>query len=326
MDGPLLGLLVGILQGILEWLPVSSEGGVTLALSALGVAAEEATAFALVLHGGTAVAATVYYRATLADLLARVPDWRPGSAFQAGTADLSFYVLATLASGVTGVSGFLLLEELASVLAGGAFLALIGVLLLVTGALLWIGEREEARQERSKVAAGAGQDGDAGAGQDGDAVAGQDGAVQRDDAQRDDAHGDDPTGGSGGFLAARSRPTAVDAVLVGLLQGLAVLPGISRSGTTVSALLLRGHDGPAAIQLSFVLSIPAALGAGTIAYLETGLPGISPTAAGVALVASAVVGYATVDGLTRLARRLAFSRICVGFGTLAIVGGVLVVV
>jgi undecaprenyl-diphosphatase len=49
-------------------------------------------------------------------------------------------------------------------------------------------------------------------------------------------------------------------VLVGALQGLAVLPGVSRSGVTASALLFRSHDGPSAFRLSFLLSIPAALG------------------------------------------------------------------
>jgi undecaprenyl-diphosphatase len=290
MDGPLLGVLVGVLQGVLEWLPVSSEAGVSLALTALGVAAEEATAFALVLHGGTAIAATVYYREVLLDLTRRVPGWRPASAFDAGTADVSFYVLATLASGVTGVAGFLVLEEVATALAGGAFLALVGVLLVVTGGLLWLGERAADRT--------------------GPPVSGT--------ATRDRV--DQP-----GLLAAPERPRPVDAVLVGLLQGLAVLPGISRSGTTVSALLLRGYDGPDAIEHSFVLSIPAAFGAGTVAYLESGLPSISPTVALLALLASAVVGFLTVDVLTRVARRLAFSRVCLAFGGLAVVGGLLVI-
>lgn len=282
MDGPLLGLLVGVIQGILEWLPVSSEGAVSIILTGLDVAADEATSFALVLHMGTAMAATVYYRDVLGDLLRRVPRWRPASAFDSGTSDLSFYVLATLASGVTGIAGYVVLEEVTTALAGGAFLALIGVLLLVTGVMLWIGERE--------------------------------------------ASDGGPGGLDSGVLTARSEPTAADAVLVGFLQGFAVLPGISRSGTTVSALLLRGHEGSAALQFSFVLSIPAALGAGLVAYVDSGLPTISPGAAVVALLASAVVGYATVDGLTRLASRLAFSRICIGFGGLAVLGGLLVMV
>jgi len=267
----LVALLVGVVQGLLEWLPISSEGAVALALTAADAAPDVATRFALVLHAGTAVAATVYYRDDLADLLRTLPDWRPGSAFESGTADLSFFVLATLASGFTGVAGFAVLDELASSVTGGAFVALIGALLVATGIFMYTA-RSRAREFRGE-------------------------------------------------------PGAVDAVLVGLLQGLAVLPGVSRSGTTVGALLLRGHDGPAALRLSFVLSIPASVGAGVLAVLESGgsIGGIAPAEAALALAASAVVGYLTVDALTRLVERVAFWRVCVGFGALAVVGGGLLV-
>jgi undecaprenyl-diphosphatase len=306
MDGTLLGVLIGAIQGVVEWLPVSSEAGVSLALTAVGTAADRATAFALVLHLGTAVAATVYYRETIATLLWRVPDWRPSTAFGASTADLSFYGLATLASGVTGVAGYLALEEVANALAGGAFVALVGVLLLGTGALLWLGESGEN--------GGSGTPGPSGtSGASG--TSGPSGASGASGATGVAALPPDP-----------ATPKAVDAVLVGLLQGLAVLPGVSRSGTTVSALLLRGYDGPDAIRLSFVLSIPAAVGAGAIAYAETGVPDLSTGALALALLTSAAVGYASVDALTRLARRLAFSRICVGFGVLAVAGGALAMV
>jgi len=113
----------------------------------------------------------------------------------------------------------------------------------------------------------------------------------------------------------------LDAVLVGVLQGLAVLPGVSRSGTTVSALLLRGHEGEASLRLSFVLSIPAALGAGVLVVLDEGLPTVDPGPAALALAVSAAVGYLTVGALVRLVGRVAFWQVCVGFGALAVLGG-----
>jgi undecaprenyl-diphosphatase len=172
---------------------------------------------------------------------------------------------------VTGVAGFAVLDELATAVSGGAFVALVGLLLVATGLFMYTA-RSRAREFRT-------------------------------------------------------RPGALDAVLVGGLQGLAVLPGVSRSGTTVSALLLRGHDGPASLRLSFVLSIPAAVGAAAIAVIETGgVGGLAPTDAVLALGVSAVVGYLTVDALTRLVERVAFWRVCVGFGGLAVLGGGLLVV
>ena len=91
------------------------------------------------------------------------------------------------------------------------------------------------------------------------------------------------------------------------------------------AELQRRYDGVDSLRLSFLLSIPAALGAGVLAVLDTGVAGISPGAAVVALAVSGVVGYLTVGALVALARRVAFWWICIGFGSLAVVGGALLV-
>jgi len=266
----LVAVVLGVIQGVLEWLPVSSEGAVSLALTLLDAAPDNEAQFALFLHAGTGLAATVYYRGVLADVLRDVPSWRPRTAFGSETADVSFFAIATTVSVVVGLGGYLVLEEVASAVAGGAFVALIGALLFATGLFMRTAERR--------------------------------------------SH------------AARERPGPVDAVLVGALQGLAVLPGISRSGTTVSALLIRGHDGPDSLRLSFVLSIPAAFGAGLLVVLDDGLPSVEPGAAAVALALAALVGYLTVDALVRVVDRVAFWKVCVGFGALAVVGGGLLLV
>jgi undecaprenyl-diphosphatase len=260
-----LAFVVGLLQGVFEWLPISSEGNVALYLTVVeGLPAEAAVRYSLFLHAGTALAAVAYYRTDIGTLLGDLPGWRPTGAFEGARADLSFLAVATLASGVVGIAAYLALEALVSELAGGAFVALVGALLVVTGIV-------------QRVADGA--------------------------------------------LGHRETPTAFDALLVGGLQGLAILPGVSRSGTTVSALLLRGYDGRAAFRLSFLLSIPAALGAGVLVLLDTGVPGLTLSVALVALGTSAVVGYLTIGGLLRLVERLAFWAICVGLGALAVAGG-----
>ncbi|WP_436926303.1 undecaprenyl-diphosphate phosphatase [Halosimplex amylolyticum] len=262
----LLALLVGLVQGVLEWLPVSSEGGVALVVAlATGETAFDATRFALFLHGGTAVAALAFYRDDAFALAKAAPSWRPRDAFGADRADLTFYGVASLVSGVVGLSLYAALSEVATELAGGAFVAAVGVLLVGTG------------------------------------------VVQR----AADRWG----------LGERDTPDAVDAVVVGVCQGLALLPGVSRSGTTVSALLLRGHEGERALQLSFLLSIPASLGAGLLVVLDDGVPTIPVPQAVLALGVSAVVGYVTVGALVALVRRVAFWGVCVGFGALAILGG-----
>jgi len=131
----LLAFLLGVLQGVFEWLPISSEGNVAMALTALGRNPESSVQLALFLHLGTAMAATVYYRRSIVEVLETMPEWRPRTAFERGTAETSFLAIATIASGVVGVIGYALLEEAVSTLSGGAFVALIGFLLIVTGVL-----------------------------------------------------------------------------------------------------------------------------------------------------------------------------------------------
>ncbi|WP_254535812.1 undecaprenyl-diphosphate phosphatase [Halomarina litorea] len=267
-DSLLLALVVGVLQGVFEWLPISSEGQISLYLSVVeGLPAKAATQFSLVLHAGTAVSALVYYRGEVRDVLARIPEWRPATAFER-TPELTFLVVATLVSALSGAVAYTVLDELVSALTGGAFVALVGALLVGTGVL-------------QRVATGA--------------------------------------------LGTRETPTAGDALLVGVLQGLAVLPGVSRSGTTAGALLLRGHDGPSSFRLSFLLSIPAAAGAGVLVLLSEGLPALTPTATAVALATSAVVGYLTIDALMRVVERVAFWGVCIALGALALLGGLLLV-
>jgi undecaprenyl-diphosphatase len=123
----------------------------------------------------------------------------------------------------------------------------------------------------------------------------------------------------------RAAPDPLDAVLVGAAQGVAILPGVSRSGMTTGTLLLRGHEGPTAFRLSFLLSIPAAVGGAAIAYLDTGLGEVTAPGAALALLAAFLVGLATIDALLRVVERVSFWAVCVGLGALAVVGGLLVV-
>jgi undecaprenyl-diphosphatase len=265
-----LAVLLGLVQGVFEWLPISSEGSVALLVTVVsGDSPAVATQFALFLHAGTAMAALVFYRREARSLADSIPDWRPSAAFDGNSAELTFFGVATVVSGVLGIAIYAALAELASSLTGGTFVALIGGLLVLTG------------------------------------------VVQR--VAEDSA------------LSQRDQPDATDAVLVGVMQGLALLPGVSRSGTTDSALLLRGHDGERAFELSFLLSVPASLGAGLLVVLDTGVPAIGPSAAALALGISAGVGYLTVSALVGLVQRVAFWGVCVGFGSLAVVGGLLLV-
>ncbi|MFD1597508.1 undecaprenyl-diphosphate phosphatase [Halobellus rarus] len=260
--------MIGALQGIFEWLPISSEGNITVVLTALGQNPTAAVSYALFLHLGTAVSATVYYRNELRGVLETVPSLELRRPFSSSPT-AAFLGVATIASGVTGLAAYAALERLVTAFTGGVFIVVIGVFLVFTGIL----------QRVSSAAA----------------------------------------------LGDKDTPDFLDALLVGSLQGLAILPGVSRSGVTTSVLLFRSHDGQTSFQLSFLLSIPAALGGGLLAAPDTGLVGVSADTALLALGTAAVVGYLTIDVLMRVVRRVSFWLVCLGLGALAILGGLLIV-
>ncbi|TKX73466.1 undecaprenyl-diphosphate phosphatase [Halorubrum sp. GN11_10-6_MGM] len=262
----LVAILAGIVQGVVEWLPVSSQGNLSLVLTLVGTDPAVAVQLALFLQLGTTLSAATYYCEEIATALRSVPGWRPATAYDADHALATYVVVASLFTGLVGIPLYVLAVDLVSDLTGGVFIAVIGVLLVITGLL-----------QRAS------------------------------DSVR---------------MGGREKPSLVDSVLVGSVQGFAILPGISRSGVTASALLFRSYDPPNAFRLSFLLSIPASVGAAAITVVGAGgLPGIAPLPAAVALGVSGVVGYLTIDALMRVVERVPFATVCFALGTLAIVGG-----
>ena len=251
--------LLGFVQGVAEWLPVSSEGVVAaIQTLAFGADAADAVAFSLWLHLGTALAALAALRndaAEIARSAIRAPT-RP-------TRAAAFLAVATLTSAPLGLALLAGLDGFSERL-GGLAMALVGALMAVTGAILLRGRR-------------------------------------------------------GGGARTREDVGALDAVLTGAAQGLAALPGLSRSGLTVSALLWRGVDRREALALSFLLSVPASAGAGLYAALDSGLR-TSPAAL-LALAVSAAVGFVSVRALMGLARRVNFGWFALAAGAAIAVGG-----
>jgi undecaprenyl-diphosphatase len=266
----LVAVLAGIVQGVVEWLPISSQGNLALVLTAVGTDPESAIQLALFLQVGTTLSAATYYREEILTAVRAAPGWRPDAAYEAQNALISYVVVACLVTGLVGIPLYILAVDIAGELTGGVFVGVIGVLLVLTGVV----------QLRSESVS----------------------------------------------MGGRELPTLVDSVLVGAVQGVAILPGISRSGVTTSALLFRSYDPPEAFRLSFLLSIPASLGAAALTVAGAGgLPGISPTAALVALAVSALVGYAAIDIIMRVVERVPFWQVCFGLGGVAIAGGALAV-
>jgi undecaprenyl-diphosphatase len=251
--------LLGLIQGLAEWLPVSSEGVLTAVQSfAFGAPLPDAVNFSLWLHLGTVISALAAFRSDVWDVVRDIAR-RPASP----SPMTAYLILATLSSAPLGFLLLLGLFEFSEIV-GAVAMAAVGILMLVTGAVLI----------KSKSS----------------------GTRTRDDMRWSDA------------------------VLTGIAQGLAALPGLSRSGLTVSALLWRGVDRREALTLSFILSIPASLGAGLYAALSAGYYA-SPEAAA-ALAVSALTGFVTIRALMSVAQRLNFGWFVLLLGAGIIAGSI----
>lgn len=195
--GWLESVLLGLLQGLTEFLPVSSSGHLVLAQSLIPGFEQPGVLFDTLLHGGTLLAVVVYFRRDVQAILASLlPGGDPSRRRMA-----LLLAAATVPTGLIGVVFKAPLEALFHAPRSAA------AMLLVTGALLWASE-----------------------------------VLAR------------PRMGLEGLGYGR-------ALAVGTAQGLAIVPGISRSGATIAAGTLLGIRGEDAARFSFLLSVPAILGA-----------------------------------------------------------------
>lgn len=255
-------ILIGIIQGATEFLPISSDGHLVLIPSILGLQQPDLVLIGLV-HAGTLLAILSYFwrdivaiiRAVLAGLARRDPF---------GTADARLGYLMVLGSVPAAIVGLLAMDFFERQF-NSPVVAAVG--LLVTAAFLVVGER-----------------------------------LNRGTKTLD-------------------RLSWVDTLIIGSFQVLALLPGVSRSGTTIAAGLGRGLDRPTAARFSFLVGLPAIAGAGLLAILDIfdaqgSLP-LSHYAA--AFVTAAVVGYLCIAFLLNWVKRhtlYAFAVYCAAFGLL----------
>ena len=124
-------IILGIIQGIFEWLPVSSEGMTTLYLIARNYTLQEAIPISIWLHTGTLLAAAIYFRKDLKTILKNIPDYLKKKPTQT-TRITTFLIISTACTGIVGLP--ILLYSLDKLNFSGAHAtAFIGILLIFTG-------------------------------------------------------------------------------------------------------------------------------------------------------------------------------------------------
>lgn len=238
---------LGILQGLTEFLPVSSSGHLVLFQSWLPGFREPGVLFHSTVHLATLGAVLAWFRREVLALVRAAV--MPGRADPAAVRLLWMIAVGTVPTALVGVLFREALEGLFSSVSTAASM------LLVTGALLFATDRARERP---------GDIGSMGVGQ---------------------------------------------ALMVGIVQGIAIIPGISRSGATVAAGVFSGLGRGPALRFSFLLSVPAILGAFALQLPTHGLDGaaeINVPGYVLAFLAAFVTGYASIGVLLKLllSRRL----------------------
>lgn len=252
--------IIGFLQGIFEWLPVSSEGVVTLTMTGLfGKSGLSSVNVAIWLHLGTMLAALLYFRQDFKKIILGLPDYLMRKKYQESKERklISFLILTTLITGAIGGAIYLYgLQNLAhypKLLTG-----LMGIALLGTGLLRFYSSSQERKTKSLNYK---------------------------------------------------------DSVFTGVLQSLSVLPGVSRSGSTVFALFYREFDAKEAFRLSFLLSVPAVLIANIGIQLFSEIQ-ITASLLFATLI-SFLVGYLTIDLILKIAKKTEVAYLCFALAILA---------
>jgi undecaprenyl-diphosphatase len=273
----LRAIVLGIVQGVTEFLPISSSAHLSIVPRLLGYATPT-LAFEVLLHFGTLAAVVVYFARDLwAFVLCLVAPGRLGPG-EARTRRRLLGLLA-LASVPAAAIGFLLQdwadEQTARPLRASVWLMLTTVIMIAAE----LYDRARIRREASVPATSQGTRVER---------FGRGGAAA--DPAPEDAEEE-----------LRRLPVA-KAAGIGLAQALALVPGTSRSGVTISAGLFEGVSRGTAARFSFLLSIPAILGAGILKLDE--LSGATETTAELVAgtVAAAVSGFLAVSFLLRMLR------------------------
>ncbi len=234
-------IVLGIVQGLTEFLPISSSAHLRIVPAILGWE-DPGAAFTAVCQLGTEAAVLIYFRH---ELWAIVTKWLRGPRrYEDPDVRLGwFLIVATIP---IGILGFIFRDQIET---GARNLWLIGTVLIVFALVLGYADRA--------------------------------GRHERDIEQ----------------LAPR------DGVLIGLAQSFSLIPGVSRSGATMSAGLLLGLERPAAARFSFLLAVPAVIASGLFELKDvvTGDKHVNTSVfnVGVATLVAFVIGYAAIAWLLR---------------------------
>lgn len=246
-------IVLGVFQGIAEFLPISSSGHLVILQHFFGIK-EGNLFFTEMLHFGTLISIVIVYFNDIIKIIVEFfkmlgtgiknKKFRITNGYQ----KLALFII--IGSIPTAIIG-LLFEDFFENLYSSSLLP-IGIAFLVTGALLWIANNKSYESKNVR------------------------------------------------------EMTVLDSLIIGTFQGIAIIPGISRSGSTIVAGLLRGLDRSLATEFSFLLALPATFGAGLLGIIDVIKTGSETTFDGpliVGILLSTIVGIFAIRFLIKMLKK-----------------------
>jgi undecaprenyl-diphosphatase len=261
----LFAVLLGLVQGVSEWLPISSKTQVLIASTLLfSLPVAVAYAFGLFMEIGSLGSAITYFRRDIWSLLR---DRKL----------LIYLLVVTTITGIVGVPLYYLTEKIltSNPYNVGIPMILLGLVLIGTG--LYI------RYARTKLS----------------------------------------------LIGGLEEMKLKNYIIVGIAQGIAALPGVSRSGMTVSTMLLMGVKPEQAFRLSYLAYIPASLGAFFVTLIfsrsqvDTAIQAIEPTGVLIAIITAALIGIFVISYLLKFSKTARIYVIDFVLGTVALTVGIM---
>lgn len=246
-------IVLGIIQGITEWLPVSSSGHLVLAQKLMNL--DVPVAFDVFLHFASLLVLLLFFWRDIIKILASLIKLDKKS---------QYFKLAILVI-IGNLFTALIVFPLQNIFEKAFFnLFAVGIFFLITGILLFFSESNKKQKEISTKSA----------------------------------------------------------IIIGIAQGIAFLPGISRSGATIAAALLLGIKKDSAFKFSFLLAIPAIAGATLLKMKDIAIPAIAPLNISAAFLTAFVLGFASLLILKKTILRNNFhnfSYYCFAIGLITII-------
>ncbi len=260
-------VILGIIQGLTEWLPVSSSGHLVIVQHYLGEDAQEMLLFDAMVHFATAFVVLFVFRATILKILKGLFSKK------SDTESLNYRKMGHLlivGSIPTAIMGILFKDYFEETFGD---VLIVGFMLLITGSILF--PTDSKRFKKGKKI---------------------------------------------------EKMSVKDSLFIGFMQGLAITPGISRSGFTISAGIFRGIDRRFAAEFSFLLAVPAIIGAASVELVGSFGEEIEIPIIAAGMITAALVGYLSLLLLMESVKRRGFrifSYYCWVVGSLVIVHSLL---